>query len=91
MKRTLRGSKQPSIDEAKAAAKNVQPELVQDVESAVRRYEGKSEAELIGELKSAQQSGLIDPNELSGVAARIAPMLSAEQRQRLESVLKNLQ
>jgi len=79
------------MEEAQAAANNVQPEVMQSVASAVRRYEGKSEEELIGELKSAQKSGLIDPNELSGVAARIAPMLSAEQRQRLESVLKNLQ
>ena len=47
--------------------------------------------ELMQELTAAKQSGLIDPSALASVAGRIAPMLTPEQQQRLQSVLKQLQ
>lgn len=92
MKRTLKGSKQPvpNMEDMKNAAQNIDPAIMNNVQDALNKYGGKSESELMGELMNAKQSGLIDPKELSGVAERIAPMLTEEQRQRLNSVLSQL-
>ena len=86
MKRSLRGSRQQPLPDMN----NLNPAMLNDVQSVVDKYGGKSEQELIGELAAAKRSGIIDPNELASVAGKIAPMLTAEQKQRLESVLKQL-
>lgn len=92
MKRTLRTSKLvPNMDEMKKAAEQADPSLINNVQSVVDKYGGKSETELIQELAAAKQSGLIDPEALQSVAGRIAPMLTPDQQQRLQSVLKQLQ
>ena len=88
MKRSLRGSRQqplPDMNNLNQTAQNIDPAMLNDVQSVVDKYGGKSEQELI-----AKRSGIIDPNELASVAGKIAPMLTAEQKQRLESVLKQL-
>ena len=93
MKRSLRGSRQqplPDMNNLNQTAQNIDPAMLNDVQSVVDKYGGKSEQELIGELSAAKRSGIIDPNELASVAGKIAPMLTAEQKQRLESVLKQL-
>ena len=79
MKRSLRGSRQqplPDMNNLNQTAQNIDPAMLNDVQSVVDKYGGKSEQELIGEL--------------AAVAGKIAPMLTAEQKQRLESVLKQL-
>ena len=92
MKRTLRTSKPiPNMEEMKKAAEQVDPSMLGNVQNVVDKYGGKSEAELMQELAAAKQSGLIDPAALASVAGRIAPMLTPEQQQRLQSVLKQLQ
>ena len=92
MKRTLRGSKpMPNVNEIKKTVENIDPNILGNVQDAVNKYGGKSEAELMDELTAAKQNGLIDPAALADVAGRIAPMLTAEQQQRLDSVLKQLQ
>ena len=92
MKRTLRTSKpMPNTEEMKKAAEQVDPGMLGNVQNVVDKYGGKSEAELMQELSAAKQSGLIDPAALASVAGRIAPMLTPEQQQRLQSVLKQLQ
>ena len=92
MKRTLRTSKpMPNMDEMKKAAEQIDPNMLGNVQNVVDKYGGKSEAELMQELSAAKQSGLIDPAALASVAGRIAPMLTPEQQQRLQSVLKQLQ
>ena len=92
MKRTLRTSKpMPNMEEMKKAAEQVDPSMLGNVQNVVDKYGGKSEAELMQELSAAKQSGLIDPTALASVAGRIAPMLTPEQQQRLQSVLKQLQ
>lgn len=92
MKRTLRTSKPiPNMDEMKKAAEQADPNLISNVQNVVDKYSGKSETELIQELTAAKQSGLIDPEALQSVAGRIAPMLTPDQQQRLQSVLKQLQ
>ena len=92
MKRTLRTSKpMPNMEEMKKAAEQVDPNMLGNVQNVVDKYGGKSEAELMQELSAAKQSGLIDPAALASVAGHIAPMLTPEQQQRLQSVLKQLQ
>ena len=61
-----------------------------DVQELMARYGSKSPAELLGELKAGKQSGLLDDAMLSNAAAKMAPMLSAEQRARLNEILKQL-
>ena len=76
MKRSLRGSRQqplPDMNNLNQTAQNIDPAMLNDVQSVVDKYGGTS-----------------DPNELASVAGKIAPMLTAEQKQRLESVLKQL-
>jgi len=92
MKRTLKGSRQPfpNMENMKNAVQNADPDMMNNVQDAINKYGSKSEGELMGELINAKQSGLIDPNELAGVAQKIAPMLNEEQRQRLDSVLRQL-
>ncbi len=93
MKRSLRGSRQqplPDMKDLEQTAQSIDPAMLSGVQSMVDKYGGKSEQELIGELAAAKRSGAIDPNELSAVAGKLAPMLTAEQKQRLESVLRQL-
>lgn len=89
MKRTLRTSK--PIPDMKNVPEHIDPGMIGSIQDAVDKYGGKSEKELIGELAAAKQSGLIDPDSLTAVAGRIAPMLTPEQQQRLQAVLKQLQ
>ena len=92
MKRTLRTNKPtPDINEVKKAARQIDPNMLGNVQNVVDKYAGKSEEELMRELAAAKQSGLIYPAALASVAGRIAPMLTPQQQQRLQSVLNQLQ
>ncbi|MDR1094249.1 MAG: hypothetical protein LBL66_08900 [Clostridiales bacterium] len=59
------------------------------------KYEGKSESELMGELfkKVAQgkKDGTFNAAEVERFAAQLGPMLNAEQRARLQSLIKMIQ
>lgn len=92
MKRTLRtNNPMPDINEVKKTAQQMDPSMLGNVQNVVDKYAGKSEEELMQELAAAKQSGLIDPAALASVAGRIAPMLTPQQQQRLQSVLNQLQ
>ena len=93
MKRTLRGCKssgRPDLDELARQAQNLDPSQLQDVQQVVEQYKGKSEQELFAELR-AGENGVIDPAELNGVAQKLAPMLTPDQKQRLFQVMQRLQ
>lgn len=96
MKRTLRGCKAgnpsvPNLDELARQAQNLDPSQLHDVQSVVERYQGKSEQELFAELRAARENGVINPAELNGVAQKLAPMLTPDQKQRLFQVIQRLQ
>lgn len=96
MKRTLQGSKSaktrlPNLDELQRQAQNLDPAQLGSVQNIVSQYSGKSEQELMQELRAARQNGAINPSELAGVAQKLAPMLSPEQQQRLVQVINQLQ
>ena len=75
-------------------AQEADPAAVHGVQEAVEHYSQKSESELYGDLKrmtSAQmQSGELTPEGMDAVAARLAPMLTPEQRQRMQALLSQL-
>ena len=58
MKRSLRGSRQqplPDMNNLNQTAQNIDPAMLNDVQSVVDKYGGKSEQELIGELAAAKR------------------------------------
>lgn len=96
MKRTLQGSKGtkiplPNMEDLNRMTENMDPSQYNEIQNIVERYSGKSESELMNELRSARQKGAIDANELAKVAQRLAPMLTPEQQQRLLQVMSQLQ
>ncbi len=82
----------PQYDTAAAqeAYKGFSENDMNTIQSAVEHYSGKSDAELMNELSDFRKSGAIDDSKLADVAARLSPMLNAQQRARLESVLGTL-
>ncbi len=96
MKRTLQGSKStktplPNTDTMNQPVQNADPNQINEIQNIMNHYGGKSETELMDELRQARQAGAIDPNELANVAQRLAPMLTPEQQQRLLYVMQQLQ
>jgi len=63
---------------------------INNINEAIEHYGGKSETELMNELVNFRKQGIIDDAKLADVAARLTPMLNAQQRKRLESVLGTL-
>lgn len=68
----------------------IDPAMLGTVQSAVEHYSGKSERELMQELRQYRNAGAFDDIALQDFAARLAPMLTPEQQQRLFSVMQQL-
>ncbi len=60
------------------------------MQNAVEHYSGRSDNELMQELRQYRSAGAFDDKALQDVAARLAPMLTPEQQQRLFSVIQQL-
>lgn len=98
MKRTLKGSKtggnaqKPPMDYEQAArmAQNLDQETMGNIQDTVNRYSGKSQGELLQELKNYKNSGMMDERELNNVAQKLMPMLTPEQQRRLFDVMGQL-
>ncbi|MEG1810436.1 MAG: hypothetical protein RR232_02460 [Clostridia bacterium] len=78
---------QHDLDEA---AKQINPDTMKNVQDIVNHYSGKSDHELINELKGFKKTGVMGDAELANVANKIFPMLSREQQLRLSSILDQL-
>ena len=66
------------------------PDAVGSMQNAVEHYSGKNDTELMEELRQYRAAGAFDDRALQDVAARLAPMLTPEQQQRLFSVIQQL-
>lgn len=66
------------------------PNTLGSMQNAVEHYSGKSDNELLQELRQYRAAGAFDDKALQDVAARLAPMLTPEQQQRLFSVMQQL-
>lgn len=65
-----------------------------DAEDIIKQYEGKSEDELISELKniasSGRQDGTFNNEMLEGFYKNVAPMMDSDQRSKLDSLIDML-
>ncbi|MBQ7114388.1 MAG: hypothetical protein IJO10_09155 [Clostridia bacterium] len=69
---------------------SVDPDSLSSMQNAVEHYGRKTDSELMEELRSFRAQGVFDDAALRDVAARLAPMLTDAQRQRLFSVMEEL-
>lgn len=63
------------------------PSTADKMSKAYSQYEGKSETDLMEELIKLKRSGAIKDGQMGKMAQQIAPMLTDEQRRRLEAIL----
>lgn len=66
------------------------PQTVNDIENMINRYSDKSSEELMNELLRFKNSGMMSNEALQNMAQTVAPMLDAEQQQRLYSIIQYL-
>ncbi len=59
----------------------------EELSKAYSQYEGKSETDLMEELVALKRSGAIKDGQIGVMAQQIAPLLSDEQRRKLEAIL----
>lgn len=64
------------------------------IEESLRKYEGKTQRELMGELtrlaELERKKGVLNDAKLDDFARSVSPMLNQEQRRRLSGILKQL-
>lgn len=86
--------KMPSQDELENMVRNVDSNTVKDVQSVVDRYSGKSESELLSELKkitnNEKQAGNLTNEGIENVAKNLEAMLDDQQRRRLHDIMRQL-
>ncbi len=80
----------PNRTEQEQTAAGLDGEVMQNVQRMVDTYSGRSDAELMQELKNSKNQGIISDAELSSVAEKISPMLNDQQLARLNSILQQL-
>lgn len=87
MKRNLR-----DMIRKTAGAGNREPsrEQMDDLVNQAKKYEGKSESELINELVDNYKKGALSDTELEKFANQAGPMLNPAQRQKLQSILRRI-
>ena len=92
MKKDLRAkAAQKQNQQAKnKAPQSIDPKAADAIRQAAKKYEGKSENELLSELKNGMQQGKFTPHQLEEFAGRAGAMLNADQRKKLNEVLQFL-
>ncbi|MBP5661711.1 MAG: hypothetical protein J6X30_00980 [Clostridia bacterium] len=92
MKRTLRGSKTAPVSTENLT--DAQKKDVEMLKGMAKRYEGKSESELLRDLKSTvakgKANGTLTDEKLRTLAQTVAPMLSGAQKDKLRDLMKQL-
>lgn len=91
MKRSLRNFKQ-SADESKLNGE--QKEQFEKLKGIAKKYEGKSDDDILKDLSQAVQKGKKDgtlTNEkIDSIASTIAPMLNSEQKNKLARLMQTI-
>jgi len=67
-----------------------QKSKAEQIKRSAEKYKGKSRAELMSELEKMKMKGEVSPQRLEAFRKKVSPMLNAEQRKRLEEVIKKL-
>jgi hypothetical protein len=91
MKRTLRGT-QRNVSENNL--NDSQKAQLDKLKGMAKKYEGKSENEIYNDLsravKKGKSDGTLTDEKINGIAQTIAPMLNAEQKQKLDKLMSSL-
>ncbi|MDO5110708.1 MAG: hypothetical protein Q4E65_00220 [Clostridia bacterium] len=90
MKRDLRSSKGTAQPIDPEMLQSVDPQQLQDAQSAVEHYGSMNEAQLMQELKGFRDAGVMDDEALANMARQVSPMLTPEQQARLGALLTQL-
>ena len=98
MKRTLRGSKQTTgATQNIPSEKDLNPQQrmqFEQLKGMAKKYEGKSENEILRDLSGAvekgKRDGTLDNKKIDSIASQIAPMLNSQQRSKLDQLMKIL-
>lgn len=81
-------------EQLQKAVEGVDPAAMRQVQQAVQRYEGKDEESLMEELAgvAAQERlrGNLSDERMDSIVNMIAPMLSAEQQQKMRAITEQL-
>lgn len=83
--------KKMSVEEAKERITN---DDIRRVENVTSKYKNKSSEELFGDIlnmiNEGERNGSLKKQDVSNFASRIAPMLSNEQRSKLNMLLNSI-
>ena len=90
MKRDLRSSKGSGQPVDPQILQGIDPQKIQDAQSAVEHYGSMNETQLMQELKGFRESGVMDDAALANMARQVSPMLTPEQQARLGALLQQL-
>ncbi len=94
MKRSLRGQSQQKENVNPNNLNARQKKQFDMLKSMAKNYEGKSENEILGEIKKTVEKGKSDgslnDNKINEIAKQIAPMLNGDQKSKLDLLLKSL-
>ena len=99
-KRDLRSMKKGSsntygsnVDDSKTQ-KQPDKDDIRNVQDTISKYQGKSEDEMFSELMKMvdkeKKDGSFNIDTLASFARNAAPMLSSEQREKMEAIIKQL-
>lgn len=92
MKRTLRGNASDKINTE--SLNNEQKHQLDKLKGMAKKYEGKSEGEILMDLSQAvkrgKQDGTLTDEKINNIASTIAPMLNKEQQNKLNMLMKTL-
>lgn len=82
----------PNAFEAQQA--NVDPKKEKELRETAKRYEGKSEDELMGEIlrqaSLGKKTGKLSQQDIDNFYQNVYPMLSRDQRRKLDSIIKKI-
>ena len=94
MKRTLRQSKGDRLKNEEAKLNGSQKQQFDALKNMAKQYEGKSDSEIFSELsktvEKGKRDGSITDEKINSIAQTIAPMLSGEQKQKLDMLMRSL-
>ena len=78
--------------ERKANRDDAEAPTQDELKNVAKKYEGKSDSEMLGEIAKAaeqeRQNGNYSDEKLDKFASDLAPMLNAEQRERLAKAIR---
>lgn len=81
-------------EEMRTLAGQADPAMINSVQKTIDAYSGKSESELMNELKritgAQMNAGQLTPEGMDAVAQKLSPMLTPQQRARMQAVLRQL-